>query len=162
MTEDQRLARLRRAGLGVIVGCVFPAVPDEDSARPRLAARVWRFLARHLQAKGLVRRPPKLADCGKHRCRGRGHGLGHLGSAVDLAPHQALSPRRRLCGPDRGLRNYSLYFSARGRRMERERTLGTHGRRFPRRRWGIGGGHRPALPAEEFLRARDVGSDDGR
>src|SRR5215469_10342324 len=51
------------------------------------------------------------------------------GPAVGLAPHQALSPRRRLCGPDRGLRDYSLHFSARGRRVERERALGAHGRR---------------------------------
>src|SRR5215471_2264864 len=115
--------------------------------------RVRRLLARHLQAKGLVRRPPKLADCGEHRRRGRGYGLGRLGPAVDLAPHQALSPCHRLCGPDRGLRDYSLHFSARDRRMERARALGTHGRRPRRRCWGIDGGDRPALPAEEFLRA---------
>ena len=35
--------------------------------------------------------------------------------------------------------------------MERERALGAHGRRPRRRCWGIGGGHRPALPAEEFF-----------
>ena len=39
-------------------------------------------------------------QCGKPHRRGRGHGLGRLGPAVDLARHQALSPRRRLCGPD--------------------------------------------------------------
>jgi hypothetical protein len=43
--------------------------------------------------------------------------FGRLGPAVDLAPHQALSPRRRLCGPDRGLRDCLLHFSARSRRM---------------------------------------------
>src|SRR5262245_57875226 len=52
------------------------------------------------------------------------------------------SPRLR--GPAGGLRDYSFHFSARGRRMERERALGTHGRRSRRGRWGIGGGHRPA------------------
>jgi hypothetical protein len=35
--------------------------------------------------------------------------------------------------------------------VERERTLGAHGRRPRRRRWGIGAGHRPALPPEEFF-----------
>jgi hypothetical protein len=35
--------------------------------------------------------------------------------------------------------------------MERERALGAHGRRPRRRCWGISGGHRPALPAEEFF-----------
>ena len=35
--------------------------------------------------------------------------------------------------------------------MERERTLGAHGRRPRRRCWGIGGGHRPALPAQDFF-----------
>jgi|HubBroStandDraft_6_1064221.scaffolds.fasta_scaffold2524035_1 hypothetical protein len=35
--------------------------------------------------------------------------------------------------------------------MERERALGAHGRRPCRRRWGIGAGHRPALPPEEFF-----------
>ena len=43
--------------------------------------------------------------------------------------------------------------------MERERALGAHGRRPRRRCWGIDGGHRPALPAEEFLWARDVGPE---
>src|SRR5215472_10413958 len=133
--------------VGGIVGCVFRAVVDEDSARPRFTARVRRLLARHLQAKGLVRRPPKLADWREHRRRGRGHGRGRLGLAVDLAPHQALSPRHRLYGPDRGLRDYSLHFSARGRRMERARALGTHGRRPRRRCWGIGGGRCSDLPA---------------
>src|SRR3954466_1960756 len=84
-----RLARLRRTSLGGIVGCVFPAVLDEDSARPRLPARVRRLPARYLQAKGLVRRPPKLTACGKLCRRGRGHGLGRLGTGVDLALHQA-------------------------------------------------------------------------
>src|SRR3954469_19215639 len=70
-----RLARLRRTSLGGIVGCVFPAILDEDGAWPRLPARIRRFLARPLQAKGLVRRPPKLADCRKLRRRGRGHSL---------------------------------------------------------------------------------------
>ena len=35
--------------------------------------------------------------------------------------------------------------------MERERALGAHGRRPRRRCRGIGGGHRPALPPEEFF-----------
>jgi hypothetical protein len=35
--------------------------------------------------------------------------------------------------------------------MERERTLGAHGRRPRRRCWGIRGGHRPALPAQDFF-----------
>jgi hypothetical protein len=43
--------------------------------------------------------------------------------------------------------------------MERDRTLGAHGRRPRCRCWGIDGGDRPALPAEEFLRARDIGPD---
>jgi hypothetical protein len=54
----------------------------------------------------------------------------------------------RLCGPDRELWDYSLHFSARGRRMERERALGTHGHRPRGRCWGIGAGHRPVPPAE--------------
>jgi hypothetical protein len=35
--------------------------------------------------------------------------------------------------------------------MERERALGAHGRRPRRRRWGIGGGHRPAPSLEEIF-----------
>jgi len=58
--------------MGRIIGRVFPAIPAEDSAWPRLAARVRRLLAQYLQATGLVPRPPKLADCGRHRHR-RGH-----------------------------------------------------------------------------------------
>jgi hypothetical protein len=82
--------------------------------------------------------------------RGRARGLGDLGPAVGLASHQALSPRRRLCGPNCGLRNHSLHFSSRDRCMERERDLGKHGNRPHRRRWGIGGGRRSALPAAGF------------
>jgi hypothetical protein len=35
--------------------------------------------------------------------------------------------------------------------MERDRPLGAHGCRPRRRCWGIGGGHRSALPAEDFF-----------
>ena len=35
--------------------------------------------------------------------------------------------------------------------MERDRALGAHGRRPCHRRWGIGAGHQPALPSEEFF-----------
>ena len=52
MTEDQRLARLRRAGLGVIVGCVFPAVRDEDSARPGLLRGFGDFLRGIFKQRG--------------------------------------------------------------------------------------------------------------
>src|SRR5215510_557197 len=60
-----RLARLRRAGLGGAIVCVSPALLDQDGARPRLAARVRKLPARHLQAEGLVRRPSDLADHGE-------------------------------------------------------------------------------------------------
>ena len=83
-------------------------------------------------------------------CLGRGTLI--LTARSEVPVQDLASPRHRLCGPDRGLWDYSLHFSARSRLMERERALGTHGRRRRGRRWGIGAGHRP-VPSTERVPA---------
>ena len=65
----------------------------------------------------------------------------------------SVSPRHRLYGPDFRLRDHSLHFSARSRRMECASAMGAHCRRPRRRCGGIGGSHRPALAAKGFCSA---------
>ena len=132
------LRKLRRADLGRIIGRVFSAILAEDGAWPRLAARVRRLLARHLQAKRLVRRPPKPSDCGKHRHHRCSHRLDRLGPTLGLALHQALSPRHRLSGPEFRLRDHFALFLC---------TKSTHGMRKR---------HGRALPASTSVAAAGV------
>ena len=45
------------------------------------------FLRDIFKQRGLVRRPPKLADCGKHRHRRRSYRFDRLGPSMGLALH---------------------------------------------------------------------------